>query len=60
MCIRDRDSIVPARFGVALHAELRGPKRLIQIDGVGHNDWPDQVDAAWWRQATHFARDATR
>jgi pimeloyl-ACP methyl ester carboxylesterase len=59
VAVAGQDSIVPARFGVALHAELRGPKRLIQIDGVGHNDWPDRVDAAWWRQATHFARDAT-
>ena len=60
VAVARQDSIVPARFGVALHAELRGPKRLIQIDGAGHNDWPDRVDAAWWRQATHFARDATR
>jgi pimeloyl-ACP methyl ester carboxylesterase len=47
-----RDSIVPARFGVALHAALGGPKHLMQIEGAGHNDWPGRVDASWWRTAT--------
>ena len=49
------DSIVPARFGVALHDALGGPKRLMQIEGAGHNDWPARVDAAWWRTATDLA-----
>ena len=47
--VAGQDSIVPARFGVALHAALGGPKRLMQIDGAGHNDWPGRVDAAWWQ-----------
>lgn len=60
VAVASQDSIVPARFGVALHAALDSPKHLMQIDGAGHNDWPERVDAAWWRQATHSALDETR
>ena len=55
VAVAEQDSIVPADFGVALHAALSGPKRLMKINGAGHNDWPDRVDAAWWRRATDFA-----
>ena len=48
--IAERDSIVPPQFGRALHASLAGPKQLVVIPGSGHNDWPDRVDAAWWRK----------
>jgi len=50
---------VPARFGVALHAALRGPKHLMQIEGAGHNDWPESVDVAWWQQAIDSALRAS-
>ena len=53
--VAEQDSIVPARFGVALHAALGGPKHLMQIEGAGHNDWPGRVDASWWRTATGLA-----
>ena len=54
--VAGQDSIVPARFGVALHAALGGPKHVIQIEGAGHNDWPGRVDAAWWQTAMDLAR----
>jgi hypothetical protein len=60
VAVASQDSIVPARVGVALHTALDSPKHLMQIDGAGHNDWHERVDAAWWRQATHSAVDATR
>jgi hypothetical protein len=53
--VAEQDSIVPARFGVALHDALGGPKHLMQIEGAGHNDWPGRVDATWWRTATGLA-----
>ena len=55
VAVAEHDSIVPARFGTALHASLPGPKRLVVIAGSGHNDWPDRVDAAWWQAAIDFA-----
>ena len=53
--IAERDTIVPARRGAALHAALVGPRHVITIEGAGHNDWPDRVDAAWWRRVTDLA-----
>lgn len=47
--VAGQDSIVPARFGEALHAGLPGPKHLLRVDGADHNDWSGRVDAAWWR-----------
>ena len=55
VAVAERDSIVPARFGFALHAALGGPKHLMVIKASDHNDWPDRVDAAWWRDAIAFA-----
>jgi pimeloyl-ACP methyl ester carboxylesterase len=48
------DEVVPARLGRALHAALAEPKRLAVLEGAGHNDWPAQLDAAWWERATAF------
>jgi len=55
VAVAERDSIVPARFGRALHAGLAGPKRLVVFEGADHNDWPARVDAGWWRAAVAFA-----
>jgi uncharacterized protein len=52
--VAERDSIVPAHLGTALHAGLDGPKRLVVIKASDHNDWPDRVDATWWRTAIAF------
>jgi len=54
VAVAERDSIVPAKFGRALHQALPGPKRLVVMPGSEHNDWPDRVDAAWWRDAVGF------
>ena len=54
--VAEQDSIVPARFGVALHAALGGPKHLAQIEGAGHNDWPGRVGVSWWQTAMDLAR----
>jgi len=60
VAVAERDSIVPARFGVALHEGLGGPKKLMVIKASDHNDWPDRVDAAWWRDAIAFALGQTQ
>lgn len=59
VAVAQRDGVVPARFGTALHAALEGPKRLVVIEGSDHNEWPDRVDAAWWRAAVGFALGET-
>lgn len=55
VAVAERDEIVAPRLGRALHDALPGPKRLALIAGAGHNDWPEFVDAAWWREAVDFA-----
>jgi pimeloyl-ACP methyl ester carboxylesterase len=55
VAVAEHDSIVPARFGTALYATLGGAKRLVVISASDHNDWPDRVDAAWWRSVIAFA-----
>jgi hypothetical protein len=55
VAVAQHDRIVPARLGQALHAALGGPKRLLVIEDSGHNDWPDRVDARWWRAAVGAA-----
>jgi uncharacterized protein len=54
VAVATRDDIVPPRLGTALHAALAEPKRLLAIDGAGHNDWMGHVGAAWWRDAVRF------
>lgn len=54
VAVAERDTIVPARFGAALHASLGEPRRLAVIGGAGHNDWSAHVDAGWWRDALDF------
>ena len=53
VAVAERDSIVPARFGNALHAAL-GAEAAVVIAAAGHNDWIDRLDAAWWRDAIAF------
>jgi pimeloyl-ACP methyl ester carboxylesterase len=55
VAVAERDTIVPARFGKALHDAIGGPKHLLVIAGAEHNDWPYRVDADWWRSAIGLA-----
>lgn len=52
--VAERDSIVPARHGHALHASLAAPKRLWIVPAADHNDWMSGVDAAWWQAVIAF------
>jgi hypothetical protein len=46
-----QDTIVPMSHAVALYESLKtGRKRMWTLQKAGHNDWPDFVDAAWWRE----------
>jgi uncharacterized protein len=52
--LAEHDSIVPARFGRQLYEQLSSPKRLWQISGAGHNDWPGRVDERWWADVANY------
>jgi len=54
VALAERDSIVPARFGMALYESLSAPKRLTVVSGAEHNDWIERIDQNWWREAVQF------
>lgn len=54
VAVAERDDIVPARFGTALHEALPHPKRLAVIDAAGHNDWTRRIDDRWWGEAVSY------
>ncbi len=54
VAVAEHDSIVPARYGIALHGSLHAPKQLRTLRGAEHNDWIDRADAAWWREVVEF------
>ena len=53
--VAERDSIVPAQLGTALHASLPGPKRLVVIKDSDHNEWFERTTAGWWQAVVDAA-----
>src|ERR1700731_2262938 len=51
VAVAEQDSIVPARFGMALYDSLVARKQLKVVSGAEHNDWKERVDLDWWREA---------
>jgi len=52
--VAEKDTIVPARFGLRLYETLSAPKQMWQVTGAGHNDWLDRVDNRWWHEVVDF------
>ena len=52
--VAEQDSIVPAKVGRALFANLPEAKRLWTIPGAEHNDWWSRVDDAWWESVVGY------
>lgn len=52
--IAGKDAIVPAALGMALYESLSAPKRMMVVDGAGHNDWARGIGEAWWRESFGF------
>lgn len=48
------DRIIPPAVSRDLYGRLPGPKRLFDLPGAGHNDWPVRTDARWWRELMAF------
>jgi pimeloyl-ACP methyl ester carboxylesterase len=54
ICIAEEDQIIPPHHAERLFASLEVPKRAWRFAGRGHNDWPIEPDASWWREAMTF------
>jgi pimeloyl-ACP methyl ester carboxylesterase len=50
----ERDEVIPLRHARTLFESLTGNKKMYTIKGAGHNDWPEMVDPAWWKEITDF------
>ncbi len=50
----ERDQVIPIHHAQALYQTLSGDKKMWTIKGAGHNDWPDVVDQAWWKEITDY------
>ena len=52
--VAERDAVIPAERGLALHAGLSVEKRLWTFPGAGHNSWPSEPGAGWWDEVIAF------
>jgi pimeloyl-ACP methyl ester carboxylesterase len=53
----ERDDIVPVQHAQTLFKSLSGAPgfhKMFTIRGAGHNDWPDMVGPAWWKEIAEF------
>lgn len=60
MAIAKNDTVVPNKHSLRLFHALTAPKRLWEFPGAGHNSWPAEADAPWWREAMDFVTAANR
>ncbi len=54
--IAEDDEVVGAEQGRKIHAAYAGPKKLIVLPGVTHNNFPTAENAPWFREASDFLR----
>lgn len=50
----EQDEVIPIRHAQKLYASLLDNKKMWTVIGAKHNDWPDAVGPAWWREITGF------
>jgi pimeloyl-ACP methyl ester carboxylesterase len=49
-----KDEVIPPPLTLNLYAHLPEPKKMIEFDGAGHNDWPNSPELSWWDDALNF------
>ena len=59
VAIAKNDTVVPNKHSLRLYQSITAPKRLWEFPGAGHNSWPTEADAPWWREAMDFITAAT-
>lgn len=48
------DEVIPNKHTMTLFNALTAPKRLWKFQNAGHNSWPTQPNAPWWKEAMAF------
>ena len=54
------DEIIPYRLGRALFEAAAEPKRWVEYDGLGHNDWPGRFENDWRAELVKFAAEVVK
>ena len=54
VAIAKNDTVVPNKHSLRLYHSITAPKRLWEFQGAGHNSWPTEPDAPWWRETMRF------
>ncbi len=54
LVVAEQDEIIPSRHSMRLFESVTSDKRLWILPGAGHNSWPVQPDAPWWREVVDF------
>ncbi len=54
VALAERDTIVPVHHGQRLYESLSRRKQLWLFEKAGHNSWPSDPEARWWREVTDF------
>jgi len=49
-----QDEIIPPTLTLNLFAHLPEPKKMIEQEGYGHNDWPRSPELPWWDDVLNF------
>jgi uncharacterized protein len=55
----EMDELIPVRHAQNLYESLQGSgdiHRMLIIKNARHNDWPDMVDQAWWKEVMDVMR----
>jgi pimeloyl-ACP methyl ester carboxylesterase len=50
----DQDETIPPSLSLNLFANLPGPKKMILMEGYGHDNWLAPSDMSWWDDALNF------
>jgi pimeloyl-ACP methyl ester carboxylesterase len=48
------DEVIPTKHTMTLFNAVTAPKRLWQFKNAGHNSWPTQPNAPWWKEVMAF------
>ena len=54
VALAEKDEVIPIRHGRRLYESVDSPKKLWIFENAGHNSWPIQPEASWWKEVMQF------
>jgi len=56
--VAERDELIPTQHSMRLFESVTANSKLWILAGAGHNSWPVQPEASWWREVVDFVSGA--